>query len=153
MTSKPENVFRRAIHKYGKSLPEFPYHMKNSNPFTGGVPDDWYSGTYADLWVEYKFVVLPARSKTIIHIDLSELQRSWLRRRYAEGRNVAVVVGSKTYCAVYQNLAWETNPTQEQFIGMSLSKQQLAHWLVLQTMRGVDVKDIISSSKRSGAGL
>lgn len=66
-----------------------------NNPYRSGTADDWYSGSAKDLWVEYKFVVLPVRETTGIAIELSTLQRNWLISRHREGRQVAVIVGSR----------------------------------------------------------
>ena len=85
----PENRFIQRVHKH---LPRNIYREKMHNPYRGGTPDVWYSGTGGDLWVEYKWaekfgkLVVPA---------LSPLQLDWLTKRKAEGRNVLVVVGSK----------------------------------------------------------
>jgi RNase adaptor protein for sRNA GlmZ degradation len=63
-----------------------------NNPFTGGVPDVWYSGFKNDLWVEYKYVPKnPVRGSVIF--NLSELQKHWLEQRQEEGRNVAIIIG------------------------------------------------------------
>jgi len=56
-----------------------------SNPYTGGIPDCWYSGNTGDLWVEYKWG----------SNSLSALQKDWIQKRRAEGRRVWVVTGNK----------------------------------------------------------
>lgn len=88
----PENTFIAAVHKH---LPPDLYRMKNHNPYNGGIADVWYSGLVTDLWVEYKFEVLPKRDDTVVPIDLSLLQREWLTRRHREGRNIGIIVGCK----------------------------------------------------------
>lgn len=92
MSRQPENTFIASVHKF---LPRELYRQKNHNQYNGGIADVWYSGPKADLWVEYKFEVLPKRDDTIVPIDLSPLQREWLTSRHGEGRNVGVVVGCK----------------------------------------------------------
>lgn len=89
--------------------------MKNHNPFAAGVPDCWYSGSKGDIWVEFKFVVLPKRPETSVAVGLSELQKKWLRDRYAEGRCVAVIVGCKEGGVWLPGLTWDTSLTCHQF--------------------------------------
>lgn len=88
--AKPEGSFIKGVHGYLSC-----YQMKNHNEYVGGVADCWYSGAKRDLWIEYKFVVVPVRDSTIIVPELSKLQLTWLSDRYTEGRNVWVVVGCK----------------------------------------------------------
>ena len=92
MSRGPETTFIQSVHRL---LPKKVYRMKNHNEFNGGIADCWYDGPLGDLWVEYKFVVLPKRDDTLVRIELSELQMQWLRERKFNGRNVVVVVGCK----------------------------------------------------------
>lgn len=52
-----------------------------------GVPDCWYSGGKADVWVEYKYQDTRAYS-------LTKLQKHWLEERHREGRNCWLVIGT-----------------------------------------------------------
>jgi hypothetical protein len=127
--SKPENAFIASVHRY---LPTSLYRMKNHNQYNGGIPDVWYSGSNADLWVEYKFITLPKRDDTIIDLTsgnnptLSALQQEWLTSRHAEGRNVAVVVGSKLGGVWLPNLEWGCKLTTYAFRISILSRNDLA---------------------------
>lgn len=87
----PENSFIAGVHRHVEC-----YAEKMCNPYRGGTPDVWYSGSHRDLWVEYKFIALPARNDTFIVPALSCLQTKWIKDRQAEGRNAAIVVGTKT---------------------------------------------------------
>lgn len=90
MAVQPESSF---IQRINKNVSPEVYREKMHNPYRGGTPDVWYSGTKSDLWVEYKFI-----NKEIKHsftADLSALQTRWLRKRFDEGRTVAVIVGYK----------------------------------------------------------
>lgn len=89
--------------------------MKNHNQYVGGIADVWYSGNKTDLWVEYKFVVIPKRPDTVIKFGLSPLQLEWLRSRYEEGRNIAVIVGSKDGGVWLPYLRWEDPMTVGKF--------------------------------------
>ena len=95
MSRGPENIFIASVHKH---LPAKVYRMKNNNQYNGGIADVWYSGQL-DLWVEYKFITLPARDDTVVDLisgkdpAISALQQNWLRSRSAEGRKVGVIVG------------------------------------------------------------
>jgi hypothetical protein len=77
------------IKKVHRKLPKEIYRCKFADRFTSGLPDCWYSGPRADLWVEYKYSEHPHRKP-----GLTEHQKRWLTERAKEGRNVAVMVGS-----------------------------------------------------------
>lgn len=72
--------------------------MKNNNQYRGGIFDCWYSGTCADIWVEYKY------GKN----ELSPLQKEWGKDRYIEGRQVYVIIGSPEGGVLYTTPeSWE----------------------------------------------
>jgi hypothetical protein len=99
--------------------------------FSGGTPDCWYSGASGDLWVEYKYLpILPRRKKTRIIPALSARQLSWLAERYAEGRNVLVVLGSPSGCAVVRGPEFGEGLYQNSF---SLSVKEVAILLASAT--------------------
>lgn len=107
MSSKPETRFYQSIHKL---LPKELYSEKMHNPFRGGTPDVWYSGTLDDLWVEYKWIATaPVRASIKMTNLLSPLQQQWIECRYAEGRNVVVVLGCPKGAHVFEGLAWRKN--------------------------------------------
>jgi hypothetical protein len=118
---KPENQFIVGVHKY---LPASTYHMKNNNEYVSGVPDCWYSDTH-DLWIEYKFILLPKRDNTVIVPGLSALQLDWLTRREAQGRKVAVVVGCKEGGVYLRRHQWQELTTGE-FKQQLVPRKQLA---------------------------
>lgn len=119
MASKPESTFIASVHKHLPPVEEL-YRVKMNNPYTAGMADVWYSGQN-DLWVEYKFLVLPKRDSTVIDLcrgknpALSDLQQEWLRSRYDEGRNVWVIVGCKEGGVVLQGRLWERPLTVREF--------------------------------------
>ena len=119
----PENTFIQSVHRH---LPVNIYRMKNHNQYNGGIPDVWYSGPAGDLWIEYKFIVLPKRDDTMITVDLSELQKDWLRCRSAEGRTLAVIVGSKEGGVWFPNLAWESPLNTAEYKSRLRSRPDLA---------------------------
>lgn len=132
MSRKPENTFRASIHRH---LPvEHPYHEKMNNPYRSGTPDDWYSGMEADLWVEYKFIVMPKRDTTEVLPELSDAQLDWLHKRHGEGRNVAVIVGCRDGGVIYEDLSWVRPMTAAQFRRKLISRKSLAQWLWAKTM-------------------
>ncbi len=98
MSQGPENRFISSVHDKLPPVDEF-YRMKNHNEYNGGIADCWYSAK-RDLWIEWKFVLLPVRDETMISIidgkrpALSLLQQEWIRSRVHEGRDVWVGVGS-----------------------------------------------------------
>lgn len=97
--SGPENTFIAAVHKHLPPMEQL-YRMKNNNMYNGGIADCWYSSKF-DLWIEWKFIVVPKRPDTMIDLhagkkpSMSALQREWLAERAREGRNVWVGIGSK----------------------------------------------------------
>ncbi len=66
------------------------YIQSMSSLATAGTPDLWLSAT-KDLWLEVKW---DETTKGAIKPKLSALQVAWLNARAAEGRNVAVLVGT-----------------------------------------------------------
>lgn len=130
MSAKPESTFTGAVHKYLPPGRTHPYWMKNSNTYTSGIPDVWYSGIAADLWVEYKFIVVPVRGDTIIKPELSALQMDWARKRMAEGRNVAVIIGCKDGGVIFENLEWESGITAAAFKVRVQSRKEIAEWIM-----------------------
>ena len=123
----PENTFIQGVHRH---LPTDLYRMKNHNQYNGGIPDVWYSGPAGDLWIEYKFNALPKRRDTLVAINLSELQKDWLRCRHAEGRSVGVVVGCKEGGVWFPGLSWEPEITAEEFRERISDRKALAAIIV-----------------------
>lgn len=121
----PESQFIKSVHRY---IPAGVYWMKNHNQYNGGIPDVWYSGNRADLWVEYKFIEVPKRGETIIDLSglLSALQQDWLAARYAEGRNVAVIVGSVDGGVWYDKLGWQVPIATKAFLSRLADRKTLA---------------------------
>lgn len=71
-----------------------------------GTPDLWISDK-KDLWLEAKW---DETTKGPIKPKLSALQKAWLDNRYAEGRNVAVIVGTDSRTAIlYKGGDWNTH--------------------------------------------
>ena len=128
MSSKPETTFIASVHKH---LPASLYRVKNANPYNAGIADVWYSGG-SDLWIEYKFLVLPKRGATVIDLingkdpSISYLQQDWLKSRHAEGRNVGVIVGCKEGGVWFPGVSWDTTYTTEWFREHTLSRKELA---------------------------
>lgn len=126
MSSKPETTFISSIHKH---IPREIHREKMSNPYRGGTADVWYSGT-KDLWIEYKFEVLPKRSTTLIPIDTSALQNEWLEGRYAEGRDVFVIVGCREGGVIFMDRSWLSPITKEKFMNQLMSRSRIADWII-----------------------
>lgn len=135
MSQGPETTFTGSVHRH---LPAGLYRLKNHNQFHGGIADVWYSGGKADLWVEYKFLAVPKRDETVIDLCrakgdmLSPLQQLWLEQRHAEGRNVAVIVGSKDGGVILPGLSWQPAMTAADFRKNLLLRKDVAGWIVRQ---------------------
>ena len=104
MAVKPETTLYTSVHRHLPSI-DVLHREKMNNPYRGGTADHWYDGPAADLWVEWKFILLPKRDDTIIDLvtprgkkmesPLSALQQDWLAGRHRNGRSVWVIVGCK----------------------------------------------------------
>lgn len=136
--AQPENTFIASVHRH---LPTSLYRMKNHNQYNGGIADVWYSGK-KDLWIEYKYLVVPKRPDTIIDLVrkphkgdsvISTLQQEWLKARHNEGRAVGVVIGSKEGGVWCPGLSWGRTWTALQFCNALQSRSELA----LQLQRAV----------------
>ena len=125
MAGKPETSFIKSVHRHLKET----YYEKMANPYRGGTADVWYSGQEGDLWVEYKYLPAIPRTKEIL-ANLSELQLHWLRNRYLEGRNVAVVVGTPNGGVVLTDRAWEQGLSPDAFRARLISKADIALWIL-----------------------
>ena len=128
MSQGPENTFIGSVHKH---LPAGIYRMKNHNQYNGGIADVWYSGV-RDLWVEYKFIVVPKRPDTVIDLTtgknpaISYLQQEWLRSRHEEGRSVGVIVGSKDGGVWFPGLTWDATYPAKKFLSLLQTRKDLA---------------------------
>jgi hypothetical protein len=127
MSRQPENTFIASVHRH---LPVELYRMKNHNQYNGGIPDVWYSGPAGDLWIEYKFVILPKRDSTVVGIELSELQKNWLRSRHAEGRKVGVIIGCPHGGAWLPGTDWDCLYSTLDFRALIKSRQDLAATII-----------------------
>jgi hypothetical protein len=129
--SGPENTFIAAVHRHLPPESEL-YRMKNHNTYNGGIADCWYSGV-RDLWIEWKFIVVPKRDDTLIDLhagkkpSMSVLQADWLRRRSLEGRNVWVGIGSADGGVLLKNRRyWESTFDAAYFRHQLKSRKDLA---------------------------
>ena len=119
----PENTFIASVHRH---LPDGLYKMKNHNQYNGGIPDVWYSGPKSDLWIEYKFITVPARDSTVIDFGLSHLQKEWLSSRHRAGRNIGVIVGCKAGGVWLPGTSWDTTHSAGAFRATTIKRNELA---------------------------
>jgi hypothetical protein len=111
VASKPETTFYTSVHRHLPPLSEL-HREKMANPYRGGTFDHWYSGV-RDLWIEWKFIVLPKRETTLVDIcsgknpSMTALQQEWGRQRFDEGRNVWVIVGCAEGGVIFRDpMSW-----------------------------------------------
>ncbi len=130
MASKSETVFYTGVHKH---LPPSLYRMKTFNPYLGGPWDFWFSGQDDDLWVEYKWVILPKRDSTKVDVTLSKLQVEWGDGRIKEGRYLAVIVGCKEGGVILENKDWLKPLSCLQFKKQIRSRAEIALWITNAT--------------------
>jgi len=136
MSTKPETTFSKNVNKYVNC-----YYMKNNNPYLGGIPDFWYSGSYTDLWAEYKYLSVSKPNTTVVP-GLSPLQLRWIKGRITEGRNIWVIVGIKTGGVIYSEIdEMEFGIDPIEFMQRLVARQQLAGAIneyVNRTVHGAD---------------
>ena len=110
------------------------YALKIQLLMNNGIPDCWYSGNKQDLWIEHKYIStvrMPKKDTTAINSMLSELQSDWLKKRHQEGRNVAVVIGSKSgYCVQSVPLIWNSPIFKND---LTLTRTQVVKWIINKT--------------------
>lgn len=137
MARKPENTFTDSVHRHLPPVTDL-WREKMANPYRSGTADYWYSGRgkkSRDLWVEWKFITLPKRPTTVIDLvngrdpPISPLQRSWLRDRYLEGRNVRVIVGSTAGGVIFKDMEWEEPLTMLEFQERALPRASIARFI------------------------
>lgn len=122
MAKKPEAAYTDRVNKkLGRDV----YTWSISDRFTSGIPDHWYSGAGADLWVEYKW---EPKFRRAVTPNLSALQRRWLNKRHDQGRNCAVIVGSPAGGLILTNKAWNEPAAPTNL----LSVQGVASWIESQ---------------------
>lgn len=124
MASKPETTYIKGVHKYLTQS----YYEKTNNPFRSGTPDVWYSGNLGELWVEYKFIERIPKNAEILP-EVSPRQAQWLANRLAEGRNVAVVVGSPEGGVIYRRANWLIALSPAEFRKLMVPKEAVAKWI------------------------
>lgn len=130
-SKKPENVFRDSVHKH---LPIGLHHEKMNNPYRGGTPDDWYSGTRNDLWIEYKWLPkIPIKVPINVPDLFSKLQLMWLNDRSNEGRNVTAIIGCKEGGVILSDKGWNYPLDVNDFRARLLDRISLANWIVSAT--------------------
>lgn len=127
MASKPETTFIRSIHRFIPTV----YAEKMSNPWRGGTADVWYSGDCGDLWVEYKYIAKIPKSESILP-DLTAQQEKWLKDRYDDGRNVAVVLGTPSGGVIYRDMDWLRSSDHVVFTKRLVPKKEVAQWIYRQ---------------------
>lgn len=118
-----ESAFTTSIHRHIHPLI---HKWKINARFANGVPDAWYSGAKADLWVEYKWVKTPADLAK--PAKLSPLQAHWLRSRHSEKRNVAVIIACPSQCLILPGTTWEERP----YPTTRHTRAEVARWIESQ---------------------
>jgi len=95
MAKGPEGKYIDKIHRQlSPNLYKLKMNMGMGAP--GGIPDYYYEGDKACLWIEYKAIPSWDKKKTIpIHV-ISPLQKDWLLRAHNNKQKVAVIMGDST---------------------------------------------------------
>ena len=112
MPVKPETRFYRRVNN---RLPPEIHYQKIGSASENGTADIWYSGYRSDAWVEYKWEPKLSRGGVDPLKLLRPLQSLWINRRYREGRQVLVIIGTPEGCAILENGAWNARVPVEVF--------------------------------------
>ena len=145
MAQKPEAKYKAKVHRH---LDASIHHQGMYTPFSAGTPDHWYSGVEDDLWIEYKWDgVAPQRihlcNPEVKYPKITGKQQSWLRARYAEGRNVVVVYATSEGGIILQALAWEKPLSKEVFLARAVDPKNIAQWITWR----VSIKEHLAKVK------
>lgn len=125
-----EHAYIRSIHRLLAKHAPHVYVWKINDNYQGGVADAYYSSRL-DMWIEYKYLkTLPKRPTTVIKIDLSQLQRDWLSGRMAQGRKVAVVIGSTVGSVILPDLEWQRSITAADFLSSCVDKKDVMAYIL-----------------------
>ncbi len=113
---KPERTFRQSITKYLRGIYVWPIN----DSYHAGVPDHYYSGQGGDLWVEYKYYPTDRSRFNLVSSDkypkLTRQQQYWLEGRYAEGREIWVIVGMPSGGVILKDFDWMKPVIVEQIL-------------------------------------
>lgn len=133
MSRKPETGFIAGVHAH---LPAAVHREKMANPYRGGTADMYYDGPRSDMWIEYKFIIIPKRADTVIDIPgmLSALQTEWLRARHNNGRCISVVIGARDGGVILTDLNWEKPTTVAGFRKDIKTRKQIAEWITAKVL-------------------
>ena len=107
--SGPEGRYIAKVNRQvDKLLSPTGFHISNTNPYVGGIPDQYYEDIHGCLWIEYKAV---SNFPKVIDLTktkfLSPLQMAWLKRSQANHGNVAVILGDEAGNGIwFDNLNW-----------------------------------------------
>lgn len=128
--AKPETTYKAGIHPF---LPTDVHREGMANPYRGGTPDNYYDGPKSDLWIEYKYVTKFPRVldllKPTTKPHLTPLQQLWLDRRYDNGGNAAVIIGSREGGLILINKGWNTLICREEAFQELKTKKEVAAWI------------------------
>jgi hypothetical protein len=132
VSRKPENQFVSGVHGYLPPEADFP-RWKTNNPYVAGIWDWYYAGDVDELWIEYKFIVVPKRPDTMVLPALTPLQIHFGRALHRCNRNIAVVVGCAKGAVTYRDLSWERPITASEFTKRVIPRADLARWIQAAT--------------------
>jgi len=115
-----------------KRLAPFLYYLKINLRFGQGVPDVWLSGSKQDLWMEAKYAqkIPPLLTLTDDRYWLSRPQQEWLVKRHAEGRNVAVLVGSPKGDIFLPGITFQRPIPRDEFLSFAIKTKDMANKLL-----------------------
>lgn len=111
------------------------YTWKIQASYVKGVPDWWTSGIHQDLWVENKRIVGDGEPPAILDLTdhkkyLTLHQQDWLQRRHDEGRNVGVVVFSRSGHIFLPGLRFKEKVSKLDFLEKAMTYKDLAEHLI-----------------------
>lgn len=122
-----EHSFVKAIHR---RLSDEVFTWKINDNYAGGVPDAWYCGSSGGhLFVEYKYVKLPARATTTLSSSLSALQLSWLLDKQLRGVPTALIIGAEDKAIIIADYSCVGSITKADFEKQAVSFDGVANFI------------------------
>lgn len=111
------------------------YAWKINASYVKGIPDWWASGRHQDLWVENKRIFQDKDPPVVLDLTdhkkyLSLHQQQWLTDRYAEGRNVGVVIFSRVGHIYLPGIRFQEKISRLDFLEKAMPYKDLAENLI-----------------------
>lgn len=122
-----EHGFVKAVHRHISSSI---FTWKINDTYTGGIPDAFYAGPHASVFVEYKYTPkLPIKNTSIVRTTLSTQQKFILNKINNTHTKCLVVIGCGKSAIILLNGEWNTEVTKALFESKAMSFKEVANYI------------------------